>query len=131
MSDESDEASAGGSVRVRVAVSAVIGFVVATGLVWYVSGGPFFELLPRIEPTLAGGGVGADWSTGRAAPVYTWLVWVTKAAVAIGGLTILYMVLMHWMAFRRLAARMQSPGGGGTEVSTDGGRRVDDGGETE
>jgi len=130
MSDESDEASGGGGVRLRIAVCAVIGVVVATGLVWYVSGGPFFEALPRIIPTVEGGGVGADWSTGRAAPAFTWLVLLTKAAVAVAGLTILYMVLMHWMAFRRLAARMQSPGGGG-QVSTDGGRPVDEGGDAE
>ncbi|MFB6129162.1 MAG: hypothetical protein ABEJ47_05290 [Halorhabdus sp.] len=122
----------GGNVRARVVISAIIGIVVATGLVWYVSGGPFFELLPRIEPTLAGGGVGADWSTGRAAPLYTWLLWLTKAAVAVAGLAILYMVLMHWAAFRRLAARMQSRGAAGSgETAADGGRPVDDGGDAE
>ncbi|MFA9518245.1 hypothetical protein ACERIT_13690 [Halopenitus sp. H-Gu1] len=122
-----------GNVRIRLIVSAIIGIVVSTGLVWYVSGGPFFEVLPRIIPTVEGGGVGADWSTGHAAPLYTWLIWVTKAAVALAGLTILYMVLMHWMAFHRLADRMQQPAGASSgsesDATTDGGRPVDDGGD--
>jgi hypothetical protein len=46
------------------------------------------------------------------------------------GLFILFMVFLHWAAFRRIAARMKQPGesdSASTSVATDGGEVADGG----
>ncbi|MFB6205590.1 MAG: hypothetical protein ABEJ05_03550 [Haloglomus sp.] len=115
--------------RLQVYVSALIGIVVALGLVWVVSGGDvFYEELFRIGPTAGGAnaGVGADWVAGNTIPWLDALVAITHAADVLMGAFILVMVFLHWAAFHRLAARMRQPGETGEEaVMTDGGEGSD------
>jgi hypothetical protein len=109
--------------RVPVLVSGAVGVVVSVLLVWWASGfAVFYEELFRVAPTVQDGGVGADWVAGNTIAWLDFLVALTHAADAIMGLFILFMVFLHWAAFRRLAGQMRQPGEGGAEgVATDGG----------
>jgi len=109
--------------RVPVLISATVGVAVAVLSVWWASGfAVFYEDLFRVAPTVQDGGVGADWLAGNTIPALDFLVALTHAADAIMGLFILFMVFLHWAAFRRLAGRMRQPGETGAEgVATDGG----------
>ena len=120
--------------RVPVLISAVVGVVLSVLLVWWASGfDVFYEELFRVAPTVEDGGVGADWLAGNTIPALDFLVALTHAADAIMGVFILFMVFLHWAAFRRLAGQMRQPGESRSEgVATDGGTSSDvrsDGGE--
>ena len=71
----------------------------------------FYEEIFRVGPTVQGGGVGTDWIVGNTILALDFLIALTHAADVIMGLAILLMLFVHWAAFRRLAARMQPPGG--------------------
>ena len=122
--------------RVAILASAVVGIVAALGSVWVVtfllggSDGTFYETLFRVGPTVQGGGVGADWTTGNTIPALDFLIALIHAADVILGVFILVMVFIHWAAFRRLASRMRQPGEDRQRdtVATDGGRATDAGG---
>jgi len=112
---------------VPITVSAVIGLAVAYGTVWWASGNAvFYEELFRVVPTVQGGGVGTDWVVGNTIPAFDFLIALTHAADVIMGLGILLLLFVHWASFRRLAARMQSPG---SDQATD--AAVTDGSEIE
>jgi hypothetical protein len=120
------------SEALAVAVSAVVGLVVAVASVWYFSG-PFdtsFETLYRVDPAAGGEitGVGADWTAGNTDPLLDLLIALTHAADVIMGAFILVMVFVHWGAFRRLASKMREPGErpSGEAVAADGGERRDE-----
>ncbi|NIB99120.1 hypothetical protein [Halobacterium sp. R2-5] len=133
------------SEALAVAVSAVVGIVVAAASVWFF-GSTFdtsFETLYRVNPTVEGGGVGADFAAGQADPLFGALITVIHAVDVLMGVFILVMVFVHWGAFRRLGARMRDhdepaevanesaetttvPAG----ATADGGRDADSGGES-
>lgn len=129
---------------VALAVSLLFGLALAIGSVLLVGWlDPGFEDLLRIRPTVAGGGVGAGWEAGNAEFALNLLITLVHLADVVMGLFILVMVFLHWAAFRRLAARMEPPGGRTHErgaPATDGGEtsaarrpssdRRSDGGET-
>ena len=124
--DETDDgAGVSGGAAVLVAAAVALG---ATALVYWWVGGwlgepLFFEQLFRVAPTVAGGGVGADWVVGNTVPWLDALIAIVHAADVLMGVAILGMVFLHWAAFRRLANRMRGPvraESGGT-VATDGG----------
>lgn len=123
----SDEAA--GYSTIGVAVSAVVGLVVAVGSVWAVNAlageTAFFETLFRVGPTVQDGGVGADWTTGNTIPALDFLIALIHAADVLLGVFILVLVFLHWASFRRLAGMMRAPSRGErTEgVATDGGER--------
>jgi hypothetical protein len=123
MSYEEDLPETSGYSKVSVAISAIVGLVLAVVSVWWAAGtAVFHEGLFRVSPTVAGGGIGTDWVVGNTVPWLDFLVAVVHAADVLMGLFILLMVFIHWAAFRRLADRMQQPGEGTTEaVATDGG----------
>jgi hypothetical protein len=117
------------SEATAVAVSAVVGLVVAVASVWFFTA-PFdasFERLYRIDPTTGSEltGVGADWTAGNTAPLLDLLIALTHAADVLMGAFILVMVFVHWGSFRRLASKMQEPtrSTAGEEVAADGGER--------
>jgi hypothetical protein len=124
----------GGYSAVAVVVSAVVGIVVAVGSVWVVSalwgGGQvtLWEQLFRVGPTVQGGGVGADWTSGNTIPALDFLIAITHAADVLLGVFILVLVFLHWASFRRLAGMMRGPGGGehAEGVATDGGHATAD-----
>jgi hypothetical protein len=123
----------GMSEALAIAVSAVVGIVVAVASVWYFSG-PFdasFETLYRINPVENGqaAGVGADYVAGNTDPLLDALIVAIHAVDIMAGLFILVLVFIHWGAFRRLGARMRDPDEP-AEVATDGGRDADSGGES-
>ena len=109
--------------RVQVLVSAVIGVIVAFAAVaWAAGNALWYEDLFRVSPTVEGGGVGADWVAGNTIPALDFLIALVHAADVLMGLFILFMVFVHWAAFRRLASRMRQPGETRSEgVATDGG----------
>jgi hypothetical protein len=124
--------------RVAIAVSAVVGIVVGIGSVWLTTfllsgagsagaGGTLYETLFRVGPTIQGGGVGADWTTGNTIPWLDFLIALVHAADVILGVFILVLVFIHWATFRRLASRMRRPGEerSGDRVATDGGREAE------
>jgi len=119
--------------RVPVIVSAVVGVVVAVLSVWVASGfAVSYEDLFRVAPTVEGGGVGADWIVGNTVAWLDFLVALTHAADAIMGVFILFLLFLHWAAFRRLAGRMRAPGESGARgVATDGGSPEPDDRENE
>jgi hypothetical protein len=126
MSHETPEID--GYSPVSVLVSALVGIVVAALSVWWASGfGPFYETLFRVGPTIEGGGVGADWVAGNTIPVLDFLIALVHAVDVIMGVSILFLLFLHWASFRRLAARMRRPDEGET-VLTDG---SGDGGDSE
>lgn len=135
---EAEELEATGYEPTHVLISALAGLIVAYGLVSLVARGPFYESIFRVGPTAEGParGVGADWVAGNTVASLDFLIALTHAADVILGLFVLFLVFVHWAAFRRLAARMRGGTGGGPEeaVATDGGGPEDetvatDGGE--
>ena len=106
--------------RAVIAVNAAISVIVAVGLVWVVNGyNLFYEELFRVQPTVDGGGIGANWVSGNS---IGWLKIMVDAIHIIDilmGAFILLMVFIHWGAFRRLASRMRQPGE--DSLATDGG----------
>lgn len=120
-----DDGGGGLSDGVALAVSLLFGLALATGSVLLVGWlDPGFEDLLRIRPTVAGGGVGAGWEAGNAEFALDLLITLVHLADVVMGLFILVMVFLHWAAFRRLAARMEPPGGRTHErgtPATDGG----------
>ena len=136
MSDErsAEDDGDGGllSEGVAIVVSAVVGLIVAVAVVWWASGfGAFYEQLFRVGPTVASGGVGADWTAGNTIPALDFLIALTHAADVLMGAFILLLVFLHWAAFRRLADRMQSATRDerGAAVATDGGSDAVGGGD--
>ena len=108
----------------EVAVSALVALVVLALVVWWLSGFEvFYESLFRVGPTVEGGGVGADWTTGNTIGYLDFLIALVHAADVILGLFILFLVFVHWAAFRRLADRMttETRETAGRETATDGG----------
>ncbi|WP_435194190.1 hypothetical protein [Natronomonas sp. EA1] len=104
-----------------ILIAAVVGVAVAVLSIWWAAGfGPFYEVLFRIQPTVAGGGVGADFVAGNELGSLKFLIFAIHLADFVMGMFILAMVFVHWAAFRRLAARMRQPGNAG-EAVTDGG----------
>ena len=102
-----------GYSSVAIAVNAVIAIAVTLVVLWWASGfGPFYETIFRIDPTVSGAnaGVGADWTSGNQIVWLDFAIAITHAADVIMGVFILFMVFLHWGAFRRLAARMRTPG---------------------
>lgn len=125
---EPTESRRGLSDRTAFWTSLLIALVVAVGSIWVVGRlGDFFEAILRVGPTVEGGGVGADWVQGNTEPALEWLITLVHFADVIMGIFILVMVFLHWIAFRRLAARMRPPDAprrSGDAVATDGGERT-------
>lgn len=123
MADAASSARAddrGLSEMTAVVISAVVGIVVAVGALVVVHGfDVFYETLDRIEPTVAGGGVGTDWVAGASEPTLALVIKFIHVADLLMGIFILLMVFIHWGAFRRIASRMQPAGDRPT--ATDGG----------
>lgn len=113
----------------EVFVSAVVAVIVTALLTWWAIGfSVFYESLFRVGPTLEDGGVGADWAAGNTIPALDFLIALVHAADVILGLFVLFLVFVHWAAFRRLADRMaEHPSV--EKTATDGGTR-DTGGES-
>ena len=110
--DRRTDDGGGLSDGVALAVSLLFGFALAVGSVLLVTWlDPAFEGLLRIHPTDPGGGVGAGWTAGNADFWLDLLITLVHLADVVMGIFILVMVFVHWAAFRRLAARMQPPGG--------------------
>jgi len=125
----SDHDAGGGYSRRTVWANAVVALAVTALVIWAANGfGVGTESLSRVSPTLAGGGVGADWVEGNQVGWLNLLVAFVHLVDVVMGLFILAMVFVHWGAFRRLAARMRRPDAG--EAATDGGEVTAGGGET-
>ncbi len=135
MSDRNDESdnddskadgNGGLTGRTAILISAVVGIGVTALAYWWVDGWAgnevFYETLARVQPTVAGGGVGSDWVAGNTVPWLDALIAITHAADVIMGVLILGMVFLHWAAFRRLANQMQTSTSSeaGETVVTDG-----------
>ena len=123
MTTDDDLPEVAGYERSRVIISALVGVVVALVSVWWAQGFDiFYESLYRVNPTVEGGGVGADWVFGNTIPSLDFLIALIHAADVLMGAFILVMVFIHWAAFRRLADRMQGPAEEReTAVAADGG----------
>lgn len=94
-----------------IAINAVVALVITLLLAWWASGfAVFYEQLFRIRPTVEGRGVGSEWTAGNTEPVLDVLIALTHAADVILGVFILFMVFIHWGAFRRIASQMRQPG---------------------
>lgn len=116
------------SDRAAFWTSTVLALALAVGSVWLIGiRAVHFEALNRVRPTVDGGGVGTGWIEGNTAAALDWLITLVHFADVVMGVFILVMVFVHWIAFRRLAARMRPPdaprrtddavatdGGGGT-----------------
>ncbi|WP_336345260.1 hypothetical protein [Halalkalicoccus ordinarius] len=124
---EPTENRRGLSDRTAFWTSLLLSIVIAVGSIWVVGRlGDFFEALQRVRPTIEGGGVGAEWVRGNTLPALEWLITLVHFADVIMGVFILVMVFIHWIAFRRLAARMRPPDAprrSSDAVATDGGER--------
>ncbi|AEN04989.1 hypothetical protein [Halolamina sp.] len=115
--------------RAVIAVNAVVSAVVALGLVWLVNGYTiFYERLFRVQPTVEGGGIGADWVSGNEIGWLKIMVDAIHIVDIVLGVFILLMVFIHWGAFRRLASRMRQPGE--NRLAADGGVENDATAET-
>lgn len=121
------EASAdGGTDRLVFWGSAIFGLALATGSVWFFSSrGIWHEAVMRVRPTLTGGGVGASWEAGVTNAVLTFMIDFMHVADVVMGIFILFLMLLHWTAFHRLASRMRPPEGATGSAET----TVADGGE--
>ena len=134
MSNTTAENGARRYSRAVIAVNAVVSVILALGMVWVVNGfNLFYETLPRVSPTVEGGGIGADWVSGNEIAWLKIMVDAIHLVDIVMGVFILVMVFVHWGAFRRLAGRMRQPGE--DSLATDGGSAADDaaesGGETQ
>ncbi|MFC7009219.1 hypothetical protein [Halalkalicoccus salilacus] len=114
--DANDERSAsdgsrrGLSDRAAFWTSLLLSIALAVGSVWLIGvRAVHFEALQRVYPTIEGNGVGAGWIQGNTAPALDWAITLVHFADVIMGVFILVMVFIHWIAFRRLAARMRPP----------------------
>ncbi|WP_299333461.1 hypothetical protein [Haloplanus sp.] len=127
MSYQDDLPETSGYSKVSVIFSAIAGLALAVGSVWWAAGtAVFYEGLFRVNPTVAGGGIGTDWVVGNTVPWLDFLVALIHAVDVLMGVFILLMVFIHWAAFRRLATRMKQPGERTAEaVATDGGETDD------
>lgn len=113
----------------EILVSAVVAVIVTALLTWLTFGfGAFYERLFRVGPTIEKGGVGADWVAGNTIPALDFLIALVHAADVILGLFVLFLVFVHWAAFRRLADQMAKQPSS-EETATDGGT-TDSGGES-
>ncbi|MCJ0619202.1 hypothetical protein JZX76_06660 [Haloarcula hispanica] len=123
MTDRDDLPEVNGYSRVSVLVSAVVGLVVAGLALFWAQGFRLgYESLYRVNPSVAGGGIGADWVFGNTIPALDFLIALIHAADVILGAFILVMVFIHWAAFQRLAGQMREPGEDtGEAVAADGG----------
>ncbi|MFB6220521.1 MAG: hypothetical protein ABEH90_03695 [Halolamina sp.] len=128
MSNTTAEHGARSYSRAVIAVNAVVSVLVSLGLVWVVSGyNVFYEELFRVQPTVEGGGIGANWVTGNEIGWMKIMVDAIHLIDIVMGLFILLMVFIHWGAFRRLASRMRQPGeetlaaDGGSDTAGNGG----------
>lgn len=116
--------------RGAVVGSAIVGLAVAfLAVTWAAGSAVFHEELFRTAPTVERGGIGSDWVIGNTVPALDFLIALVHAADVIMGVFILVMVFVHWASFRRIAARMQAPGGAREpgEVAADGGSAPDAG----
>jgi hypothetical protein len=125
MTDRDDLPDVNGYKRIWVVISAVVGIVVTALALWLVAGyGVFHESLYRVNPSVEGGGIGADWVFGNTIPSLDFLIALVHAADVLMGAFILVLMFIHWAAFRRLADRMRQPGESRSEaVAADGGER--------
>jgi uncharacterized membrane protein YqhA len=123
MTTEEDLPEVSGYSRVSVLISAVVGLAVAgLSLFWAQGFRIGYESLYRVNPTVGGGGIGADWVVGNTIPALDFLIALIHAADVILGAFILVMVFIHWAAFQRLAGQMREPGEDVSEpVAADGG----------
>jgi len=129
MTDTDELPEVSGYSQIHVLVSAIVGLAVALLSVWWAQGFEiFYESLYRVNPTVEGGGIGADWVFGNTIPTLDFLIALVHAADVIMGAFILVMVFIHWAAFRRLADRMREPGEEAPQsVAADGGVETDGG----
>jgi hypothetical protein len=113
------------SDRAAFWVSGVLALIISVGSVWLIGvQAVHFEALNRVRPTSEGGGVGAGWVEGNTLPALDWMITLVHFADVIAGVGILVVLFIHWIAFRRLAARMRPPGAPhrtSETVATDGG----------
>jgi len=125
MTDRDDLPDVDGYNRIYVVISAVVGLAVTALALWVVAGfNVFHESLYRVNPTVEGGGIGADWVFGNTIPSLDFLIALIHAADVLMGAFILVLMFLHWAAFRRLADRMREPGESRSEaVAADGGER--------
>ncbi|GGO00554.1 MULTISPECIES: hypothetical protein [Haloarcula] len=125
MSGRQETPEVSGYARSHVAISAVVGLLVAGLSVWWAQGfDVFYESLYRVNPSVEGGGIGSDWVFGNTIPALDFLIALVHAADVLMGAFILVMVFLHWAAFRRLADRMRQPGEErGEAVAADGGEQ--------
>lgn len=123
----SDGSRRGLSDRAAFWTSLLLSIALAVGSVWLIGVRAIhFEALQRVYPTIEGNGVGAGWIQGNTAPALDWAITLVHFADVIMGVFILVMVFIHWIAFRRLAARMRPPDAPrrtDDAVATDGGER--------
>jgi hypothetical protein len=114
--------------RVHVLVSATVSILVAAISVWWAQGfNIFYESIYRVNPSVEGGGIGADWVFGNTIPALDFMIALIHAADVIMGAFILVMVFIHWAAFQRLAGQMREPGEEvGEAVAADGGTPAPD-----
>ncbi len=133
MTDSEEFPEVSGYGRGRVAIAAAVGFVVAgLSYVWAQSLSTTFETLYRVNPTVEGGGIGADWVAGNTVASLDFLIALVHAADVLMGAFILVMMFVHWAAFRRLADRMQEPGEATSEaVAADGGYDAEQGSDAD
>jgi len=119
-----------GYPRTAIAINAVVALAVTALILWWAADfAVFYEELFRIQPVAEGAnaGVGSDWTSGNQVAWLDFLIAITHAADVIMGVFILFMVFLHWGAFRRLAGRMRQSGEtGSSAVAADGGRVTDD-----
>ncbi len=124
---ESDGGNRGLSDRAAFWTSAVLSLALAVGSVWLIGVRAIhFEALQRVRPTVDGGGVGTGWIQGNTIPSLEWMITLIHFADVVMGVFILVMIFIHWIAFRRLAARMRPPDAPrrrSETVATDGGER--------
>ncbi|WP_348607596.1 hypothetical protein [Halobaculum rarum] len=117
-----------GYPRTAIAINAVVALAVTALILWWAADfAVFHEELFRIQPVADGAnaGVGSDWTSGNQVAWLDFLIAITHAADVIMGVFILFMVFLHWGAFRRLAGRMRQPGEdreADSTVAADGGR---------
>ena len=123
MTTEEDLPEVSGYSRVSVLVSALVGLAVAALSLFWAQGFRIgYESLYRVNPSVEGGGIGADWVVGNTIPALDFLIALIHAADVIMGAFILVMVFIHWAAFQRLAGQMREPGEDVSEaVAADGG----------
>jgi len=118
-----------GYPRAAIAINALIALAVTALILWWAADfAVFYEELFRIQPIAEGAnaGVGSDWTAGNQIAWLDFMIAITHAADVIMGVFILFMVFLHWGAFRRLAGRMRHPGDSDSSaVAADGGQVAD------